>query len=381
MFSTYGTITDVHVMGGERSSSGQACAFVNYEGKEAAESAIQSLDGIYCIRESGDTPISVSWAKPSSAGAASFGAGAPAAGVVVPASAVIPAWSPVVAPAGPNGGGECGQPPHFDGQHKLFVGNLPSDTSREEIEAVFSAYGVVADVHIMDGTRSASGQSCAFVVYQRQAEAEYAIASLDGVYSARPGLEPITVKLARPPAMQSALPASHSQAFAWGGAGSALGQGGHAGASLMAHRPGVISGLGHVQAPAISSTARAPHAIAPRAAAPRAAVTGAFGVPAPPPPNPSVSMQPSKVFVGNLPADIREEAIHHVFGHYGMVRQVHVMTGRSKSGQSCAFVEYSSPSEAETAILTLHEKYEIRPGEGTILVKWAANSGIRSAPY
>merc|ERR1712216_800331 len=72
----------------------------------------------------------------------------------------------------------------------------------------------------------------------------------------------------------------------------------------------------------------------------------------------------TKVFVGNLPKDIGQEAIRLVFGTYGTVTNVHIMVGKSKSGQSCAFVEYSSQLGAETAILTLSDKYEIRPGEG-----------------
>jgi len=99
------------------------------------------------------------------------------------------------------------------------------------------------------------------------------------------------------------------------------------------------------------------------------------------PPQPaSVQGARTKLFVGNLPADIQQEAIRMVFSHYGQVTNIHIMTGKSRSGQSCAFVEYSSPLEAETAILTLHEKYEIRPGEGNIMVKYAS-SPTRAAPY
>merc|ERR1712216_1101791 len=87
-----------------------------------------------------------------------------------------------------------------------------------------------------------------------------------------------------------------------------------------------------------------------------------------------------KLFVGNLPTDIQQDAIKMVFGTYGNVTNIHIMAGKSKSGQSCAFVEYSTPIEAETAILTLHEKYEIRPGAGNILVKYASNSS-RPRPY
>ncbi|CAE7227081.1 unnamed protein product [Symbiodinium natans] len=56
------------------------------------------------------------------------------------------------------------------------------------------------------------------------------------------------------------------------------------------------------------------------------------------------------------------------------------MAGKSKSGQSCAFVEYSNTTEAETAVLTLHEKYEIRPGDGHILVKFAQSGSSRPGP-
>merc|ERR1712129_330731 len=88
----------------------------------------------------------------------------------------------------------------------------------------------------------------------------------------------------------------------------------------------------------------------------------------------------TKLFVGNLPTDIQQEAIRMVFAHYGNVTNIHIMQGKSRSGQACAFVEYATALEAETAILTLHEKYEIRPGEGAIMVKYA-NSPPRTSPY
>lgn len=56
-----------------------------------------------------------------------------------------------------------------------------------------------------------------------------------------------------------------------------------------------------------------------------------------------------------------------------------VMSGKSKSGQNCAFVEYETPEQAETAVQTLHEKYEIKPGAGMILVKRAKST--RVGPY
>merc|ERR1719446_1805653 len=79
--------------------------------------------------------------------------------------------------------------------------------------------------------------------------------------------------------------------------------------------------------------------------------------------------QPCKLFVGDLPGDIAREALFAVFSTYGTVTDVHLMTGKSRSGAACALVEYSNSLEAQTAINTLHQKYEIRPGSGMITVR------------
>merc|ERR1719436_2016287 len=99
-------------------------------------------------------------------------------------------------------------------------------------------------------------------------------------------------------------------------------------------------------------------------------------------PQPLAAGQGNKLFVGNLPADVNAEMINAVFGTYGTVTNMHIMSGRSKSGQACAFVTYASPLEAETAILTLHEKYEVREGEGHLLVRYAnPPQAQRASPY
>merc|ERR1712129_683682 len=78
-------------------------------------------------------------------------------------------------------------------------------------------------------------------------------------------------------------------------------------------------------------------------------------------------MSETKLFVGNLPCDITEDALQYVFGTYGKVTHVHIMTGKSRTGNACAFVEFGSAPDAETAILTLNDKYEIKPGAGAIM--------------
>eukprot|EP00435_Cladocopium_sp_Y103_P010448 s2988_g2.t1 len=68
-------------------------------------------------------------------------------------------------------------------EHKLFVGSLPPDITKEEIEMVFKTYGEVADVHVISGdrNRSNSGQACAFVMYKAR---EYGDAAIQVTFGA-----------------------------------------------------------------------------------------------------------------------------------------------------------------------------------------------------
>mmetsp|Transcript_101375 Transcript_101375/g.295323 ORF Transcript_101375/g.295323 Transcript_101375/m.295323 type:complete len:260 (+) Transcript_101375:95-874(+) len=253
-------------------------------------------------------------------------------------------------------------------KYKIFAGSLPIDCTQEDLMIVFGTYGTPTDIHLMAG-KSTSGQCCAFVVYENREAAENAIASLDGVYSMREdGTGPIRVSWARPQGgpgrppmhMQSQAPMQQSMMQPMQGA-----PGGYAPPMANKLGSGAPGGMG----PPMHMGGNGGH------------ISGG-GIPAPPPPDPSISRQKAKLFVGNLPADITQEAVSTVFSHYGTVTNIHIMLGKSRSGQACAFVEYAAPIEAETAVLTLHEKYEIRPGDGAILVKYAnSGGGMRAAPY
>jgi len=50
------------------------------------------------------------------------------------------------------------------------------------------------------------------------------------------------------------------------------------------------------------------------------------------------------------------------------------MTGRSKTGQASAFVKYMDAYSAKQAIAAMEQGYEIRPGEGNIVVRHADDS-------
>jgi RNA recognition motif-containing protein len=63
----------------------------------------------------------------------------------------------------------------------------------------------------------------------------------------------------------------------------------------------------------------------------------------------------NKIYVGNLPYSIDDEALRHNFSEYGMVASAKVMMDRD-SGRSkgFGFVEMSSPQEAQAAISGLN---------------------------
>merc|ERR1719362_61691 len=84
-------------------------------------------------------------------------------------------------------------------ERKLFVGRLPLDIKEEEIHLIFSTYGRVADVHVLQSSLTGKAAS-AFVTYEEVQSARVAIQVLDNVYKFRedPRCEPVRVSVARP---------------------------------------------------------------------------------------------------------------------------------------------------------------------------------------
>jgi|SRR5215469_1207056 len=62
----------------------------------------------------------------------------------------------------------------------LFVGNLGSEVTHEELRRLFEAYGQVAQVHIIVDRDSGLPRGFAFVEMANDAEAEKAIKALNG---------------------------------------------------------------------------------------------------------------------------------------------------------------------------------------------------------
>ena len=63
---------------------------------------------------------------------------------------------------------------------KLYVGNLPYKTTKEELEQLFSQFGTVTDVHLVIDKMSGRSKGFAFVEMNTEEEAKAAAEKLDG---------------------------------------------------------------------------------------------------------------------------------------------------------------------------------------------------------
>jgi cold-inducible RNA-binding protein len=78
---------------------------------------------------------------------------------------------------------------------KLYVGNLPYETTESDLQALFEASGQVASVNVMRDRATGQARGFAFVEMSSSAEADAAISQLDQ----RPyGGRNLTVNLAKP---------------------------------------------------------------------------------------------------------------------------------------------------------------------------------------
>ena len=79
--------------------------------------------------------------------------------------------------------------------NKLYVGNLPYETTEADLQALFAPSGEVASVNLMRDRDTGRTRGFAFVEMQNSADAQTAISQLDQ----RPyGGRNLTVNLAKP---------------------------------------------------------------------------------------------------------------------------------------------------------------------------------------
>ena len=78
---------------------------------------------------------------------------------------------------------------------KLYIGNLPFQTTDQELEQMFSQHGTVASASVITDKMTGRSRGFGFVEMENDEEADAAIKTMDGSdYDGRP----LTVNEARP---------------------------------------------------------------------------------------------------------------------------------------------------------------------------------------
>jgi RNA recognition motif-containing protein len=191
LFSNFGELVEVHIMSGARSRSGQSSAFVKYSNMESCNAAIGYLNMKGKIRVTDKDLLSVKFAKPQTCTPCLTPNTAPPSGFIFLDGTSTAASTPMTTPVG--------SPTSLKttaGTVKVFVGGLPQYVDRDDLIAIFSPFGKVESVHLMNNNRSRSGQACAFINFYRRNDAQAALAALAGKYVVDEQLAPITVRFA-----------------------------------------------------------------------------------------------------------------------------------------------------------------------------------------
>ena len=235
MFAPHGRIKEVVLLPG-KGTSNQKCAFVCFQtwsAQEMAQAAIAALNGT-TYSATAENPMVVHVAKNQTAqpGRGGYQQEPPpmppptswhsqppqppmAMGGHMPAPmmpqmhAYAGAYAPPPVPQPPPPyqhtgaippAGNFPPPAAFPGTpgNKLFVGSLPGAVTQEDIERVFSSFGALGEVHLMDPSQQ-TGDRCAFVVFSDVASAQRAVDSLNNqVCPMLPAaLRPLVVKFAK----------------------------------------------------------------------------------------------------------------------------------------------------------------------------------------
>jgi len=93
------------------------------------------------------------------------------------------------------------------------------------------------------------------------------------------------------------------------------------------------------------------------------------GLVVPEPTKSSLAPNACKVLVGNMPLDILSQTIEMVFATYGRVLSVQMLPPPPGASSASAVVEYDGVQSAQTSVVTLHQRYEIREGFGNVSVQ------------
>lgn len=161
----FGSVKQLYVLRDRTTGRSKGCAFVVYAAADQARAAMAALDGK--VLGANARPLTVCFASRK-----------PAAASLAPAEADAEAED-------------------AEGEHKLFVGQVPRTAREADLLPLFQPFGLLTRLYCLKDKRFGSNQGCAFVVYKTRSAAERAIAFHHGRTFLRHD-RPLIVRFATP---------------------------------------------------------------------------------------------------------------------------------------------------------------------------------------
>jgi len=180
VFEPYGSLVEVAILRDRGTARHKGCAFVIYSSSTEADTAIKALDGQRVVLPQ-TNPLQVRYAESTPMANTGPSPITPALLSVPPLfPGMVPMSAPVVLPCNTRLGKKINHP--CRGGRKVFVGQFPRSTTKEELQRLFEEFGTVEEVFMFKDKLTGQAKGAAFVLFDRPEEAD---AAIDGLHNKR----------------------------------------------------------------------------------------------------------------------------------------------------------------------------------------------------
>jgi RNA recognition motif-containing protein len=336
VFSPYGEVEEVLIFKDKRTQQNKGCGFVKMATRQQATDALDALDGKVAMPGAKES-LSVKWADPD-----------------LQDKKKKRTRDDVVV-----------QPDMFNTQ--LFFGRASRDTNEAAITALFSQYGRLKEVLLFKERGTGASKGCGFVIMSSRAEADAAMAALNGTFTMEGSKEKFSVQWAD---LEMQQRKKHVPGQG-GGGGMMMGQGNMMMEQGWQHPAGPIMygqqyAGGYSQYGGQMMYAQQQPGYNQYGYGVSNGMAGAGGA--------SAAAGDCKLYIGGVPHNYTEAELQPVLSPYGTITNLHILYHKeTNSHKGAAFCTFSTPAECDLAIGTLHQKITLQGNSKPLIVKYAGD--------
>ncbi|KAF0042281.1 hypothetical protein F2P81_005813 [Scophthalmus maximus] len=225
---------------------------------------------------------------------------------------------------------------------KLFIGQIPRNLEEKDLKPLFEQFGKIHELTVLKDRYTGMHKGCAFLTYCAR---ESAIKAQNALHEQKtlPGMtRPIQVKPADSESRGDRLNLKQTASLP----------------NMARFKNSPVLQKNIVDKDVVIETSDATSANCHEFFA----ITANFII---------VVSQDRKLFVGMLNKQQTEEDVYRLFEPYGVIEECTVLRGPDGNSKGCAFVKFSTHSEAQSAISALHGSQTMPGASSSLVVKFA----------